>query len=96
MPEDGLYLIVLRYMIDSDKVLTSRMSLFWDNNELTVPLPALWTDETKDYPTDRYGNEVVPRQVMVKQFHSEYVRDYGSLSAAPYVFEFEKVGRILN
>lgn len=90
VPEDGLYLIVLHYMIDSDKVLTSRMSMFWDNNELTVPLLALWTDETKDYPTDRYGNEVVPRQVMVKQFHSEYVRDYGSLSAAPYVFEFEK------
>ena len=34
VPEDGLYLIVLHYMIDSDKVLTSRMSMFCDNNEL--------------------------------------------------------------
>ncbi len=31
VPENGLYLIILHYMIDSDKVLTSRMSMFWDN-----------------------------------------------------------------
>lgn len=90
VPEDGLYTMVLEYKINSDRVLSTIISISWENKELTSYLPALWADESKEYPRDRYGNEIVPRQIKIDNFHKEYIKDYSSLSSLPYVFELKK------
>lgn len=90
VPEDGLYTMILEYKINSDQVLPTLISISWENKELTSYLPALWADESKEYPHDRYGNEIVPRQIKIDNFHKEYIKDYSSLSSLPYVFELKK------
>ena len=55
----------------------------------TVDLPIFWEDESKDYLTDRYGDEVLPNQVIIDTW--QYVSTYNNtyLSIDPLLFYFE-------
>jgi len=90
IPDDGKYLIALEYKVASNKVLKNTITLSWNNDNLIVPVQAIWEDQTKNFPKDRYGNEVVPQQQMYDQMHVEYVTDFSSLSKDPYIFYLKR------
>jgi len=47
IPDDGKYLIALEYKVASNKVLKNTITLSWNNDNLIVPVQAIWEDQTK-------------------------------------------------
>ncbi len=82
-PREGGYNLVLEYRLETGKVLKNTVSIHWEGGDILACIPALWSDESKTYAKDRYGNEVIPRQVMVEGSHLEYVKAYADLDKSP-------------
>jgi ABC-type glycerol-3-phosphate transport system substrate-binding protein len=65
----------------------------------SIALPLFWSDETKDFPTDRYGDEAAPYQVRKDEWTSLHLYNNTYSTAEPLLFYFEageNVIRITN
>jgi ABC-type glycerol-3-phosphate transport system substrate-binding protein len=62
----------------------------------TIELPIIWQDESKNYLTDRYGDEVLPNQIIVDDW--QYIAAYNNtyLSIDPLLFYFKEGSNILS
>ncbi|WP_163195430.1 extracellular solute-binding protein [Clostridium thermarum] len=87
VPHEGKYNLLLEYTVESDKVLKNTLSLGWEGNEALISLPSLWKDSSKDYEKDRYGNDIIPEQLMLSGMHLEYAKDHASLNKNPLTLE---------
>ncbi|ABX81340.1 extracellular solute-binding protein [Acholeplasma laidlawii] len=56
----------------------------------TIELPIIWQDESKNYLTDRYGDEVLPNQIIMDDW--QYVAAYNNtyISIDPLLFYFKQ------
>ncbi|WP_163215832.1 extracellular solute-binding protein [Clostridium thermarum] len=90
VPHAGKYNLLLEYTVESDKVLKNTFSLNWEGNEALISLPSLWRDSSKDYEKDRYGNDIIPEQIMVSGMHLEYAKDHASLNKNPLSLELSE------
>ncbi|HIU79895.1 MAG TPA: extracellular solute-binding protein [Candidatus Coproplasma excrementipullorum] len=52
------------------------------------PLKALWRNETDDFSTDSYGNEIVPSQQKIEEWESEYLYEFDYATVLPPVYDF--------
>ncbi len=55
-----------------------------------IVLPLTWMDETKNYPTDRYGDETAPYQYSKDTWASMYLYNNTYNTSDPLLFLFEK------
>lgn len=90
VPYDGRYYLALEYRVETAKALKNTITLRWDGGEVTAPVPALWSDVSKKYIKDRYGNEIVPDQKMLYKMHVEYIKGVASLDRNPLPFHLKK------
>ena len=54
-----------------------------------VTLPLLWTDATKNFPVDRYGDETVPEQIRVDDWQYQDLYNTSYYTADPLYFYLE-------
>lgn len=96
VPREGDYALAMTYRMDEPAVLdhTVTVNQLSPQGELTnsvrTEVYSLWQDETKDYPMDRYGNEVSPAQLTLAQPVTDYVRSYASADGGAVTFHFEE------
>lgn len=55
----------------------------------TIEIPIIWQDESKDYLTDRYGDQVLPNQEIREGWHSVSLYNNTYVSVDPLLFYFE-------
>ncbi len=88
VPEDGLYILELDYYDGTDSILPVKLGMQIDGiypfyemrNQL---FESRWTFPEGDFATDRYGNEVVPESVKLREWNTNPLRDAGGLTAGP-------------
>lgn len=88
---EGLYYLQLEYIplgsTLSDFTVDISINGKQAYNEMkTIALPLLWEDETKDFPTDSYGDESAPKQVRIDEWQTTYLYNNTYSSATPLMF----------
>lgn len=90
----GLYYLVVDYKPMgrslADFVINVKINGTQIYNEMkNIGLPLLWTDKTKDFQTDRYGDEVAPEQVRRDEWTSLYMYNSTYNTSDPLLFYFD-------
>ena len=91
----GYYQLLLDYQVNQATLnnITIQIKI---NDEvlyqehLTIDLPLLWSDETKDFQTDRYGDQVLPIQNVNANWNSFYLYNNLYTTVEPLFFFFEE------
>lgn len=52
------------------------------------PLKALWRNESEDFKTDSFGNEIVPSQKKINEWVGSYLYEYDYATVLPPVYDF--------
>ncbi len=84
VPEDGTYELLLTYQAEQDIVLRSSLSAQVQGQSCTTQLFSVWRDVSRDYGTDRYGNEILPEQTTEAEPVDDYVTDMTGVSRRPF------------
>ena len=84
VPEDGTYELLLTYQAEQDIVLRSSLSARVQGQSCTTQLFSVWRDVSRDYGTDRYGNEILPEQTTEAEPVDDYVTDMTGVSRRPF------------
>ena len=74
---DGDYIIGIEYTPLNALYMDCLMNLAVDGGEKIVSLPLLWADAASEYGTDRMGNQIVPEQLAVSEYYTDWLHDYG-------------------
>lgn len=96
VPEDGDYILLLTYQADRDIVLRSSLTVGLEGQECTTQLFSVWRDVSKQYGTDRYGNQILPKQTAVDEPVDDYVRDQAGVDCRPFCYRLTKGERELT
>lgn len=91
----GLYYLKLDYSIVGNSLSDYRIAVSIngrrDYDEMgRVVLPQMWSDETKIFPTDRYGDETIPSQVRSEEYQEKYLYNSSYNTAKPLLFYLEQ------
>lgn len=92
--EAGYYHISLDYRVETvtlNQITVAVMvnDTFQYDDAATIDIPLTWVDETKDFDTDRYGDEVVPAQQTLNTWTTTSLFNNTYLSVDPLIFYFE-------
>jgi len=85
-PANGDYQIMLEYTSGVLNLFENTALISVNGMDAVCALPLLWADVQGEVQADRYGNEVVPEQVMLSQASSAWLEDYEKLSRVPILF----------
>ena len=94
VPVEGLYFFSLEYILPPTAFNNLTVSLMV-NDEIqfeearTVTLPVFWEDETKNFPLNRFGDEINPARLRVPDISHAYLFDAGYLSDMPLLFHLQ-------
>jgi len=93
--EAGLYNIFLDYKPMGTNLSNFSIEVFVNDSQSydemkSIVLPLYWSDETKDFPVDRYGDEVAPKQVKREEWISLALYNNTYFTVDPLLFEFEE------
>lgn len=98
--EDGYYYLNLDYYLTGDtlndflvNIIVNNTSPF-DEAEL-ISIPIMWEDETKEYETDRYGDEYNPKQEVVLGWHNTAIYDNRYYTEEGLLFYLEAGNNII-
>lgn len=89
VPEDGEYLLALKYQTIGSMIMQSNILVDLDGRQVKSDVYSVWCDESKDYQLDRYDNEVTPSQKKLDIYTWDYVRDSSSLDRNPVVYDLK-------
>jgi ABC-type glycerol-3-phosphate transport system substrate-binding protein len=93
--EPGLYYLVLDYK-PMDKTLAEfNVDIKINDTQAyeemeNIVLPLFWSDETKDFPTDRYGDQTAPYQYSRDSWTSLHLYNNTYNTSEPILFRFEE------
>lgn len=90
--QPGLYYMVLDYKPLSDSLSDFTVDLKINGSQAysemkNIALPLFWQDETKEFPTDRYGDETAPKQIKKEDWTSKPLYNNTYYTAEPLLFE---------
>src|SRR5690606_34172549 len=93
VPEDGFYHIGAHYKVANATLNQITIDLKINDQTYyeemkTIELPIIWQDQTKDYAKDRYGDEVLPNQVIVDTWHFTPLYNNTYVSVDPLLYKF--------
>jgi len=94
VPQRGLYSFAIMYELPPRTFTNLNISM-WINGERqfeeasTISLPVFWEDETKDFPLNRFGDEITPTQIQIPGFHRVELFDAGFTTGLPLLFLLE-------
>jgi len=91
----GYYHIGVNYKVDQATLNEITISVEVNDHSYyqemqTIELPIIWQDETKHYLTDRYGDEVLPNQIIVEGWHYTPLYNNTYLSVDPLIFYMQE------
>ena len=99
--KSGLYYLVLDYKPMKNTLTDFNIAVKINDTQGydemgNIALPLYWMDETKDFPTDRYGDETAPYQVRKDEWTSLYLYNNTYSTAEPLLFYFEAGKNIIQ
>ncbi|HOH53934.1 MAG TPA: hypothetical protein PLN23_07000, partial [Fervidobacterium sp.] len=94
-PKNGLYVIAVEYYPKNSTSEYLELSVkvngqfeFYESRRLTFPFD--WQYEKKEFDTDRYGNQIVPKQLKEYKWYKNYVQDPLHLQEGALRFYFKE------
>ncbi len=101
LTEGDYYTIDMNYLLGesslNDVIVSLKINGETFYSEMnSIILPTLWKDESKEYSTDRYGDEVLSNQVIISGWQNQPL--YGSTyqSIDPLMFYFESGENVIE
>ncbi|QMS84434.1 extracellular solute-binding protein [Candidatus Xianfuyuplasma coldseepsis] len=92
--EAGYYRIGIDYYLNGDTLNDYLLQVtindeipFYESSLINVPI--IWEDETKDFDTDRYGDEFIPNQIVVEGWHQTELHDNRYYTEEGLLFYFD-------
>lgn len=96
VPKAGEYSVVLEYKVTDGRMLDSAVEVTAAEQKVHTTVYGLWQDKSKDYSTDRYGNEVTPEQVLLDEYVEDYVRNSKSMNREMVQFSFPQGDSVIT
>ncbi len=95
VPKAGLYTMKVSYRPTgntmSDFAVSLQVNGVSDYHEMKIiALPQMWIDETKDYLTDSYGDEMAPKQVRSDGTQERFLYSSTYISDEPLLFRLNE------
>ncbi len=92
--KSGLYSVKLEYVPTgstmSDFAVSMSVNGKTDYHEMRIiALPQIWSDETKNYLTDSYGDQMAPKQVRNDELKERFLYSSTYISDEPLMFRLE-------
>lgn len=84
---EGEYCLALEYQTVGQTIVQSTVSVDVDGMAIQSYINGVWCDESKEYILDRNDNEVVPEQVKLDTYVTDYVRDCSTLNLEPVTYK---------
>jgi ABC-type glycerol-3-phosphate transport system substrate-binding protein len=99
--EEGLYNLVLDYKPIGESLADFSVDVKINEeqsyNEMrNITLPLIWSDETKDFPTDRYGDQTAPYQLRKEEWSSLSLYNNTHYTAEPLLFYLQKGSNVIT
>ena len=99
--ESGLYYLVLDYKPMGNSLADFNIEVKINDVQVyeemeSISLPLFWTDETKTFPTDRYGDETAPKQIRKDEWTSLYIYNSTYSTAEPLLFPLEAGKNVIS
>lgn len=99
--KSGLYSLALDYHTGGTNLSDYRLELTVNGESYfeemsMIALPLLWRDETKDFPTDRYGDETAPGQVRIDDWQYRDLYNTSYYTAEPLYFHLESGENVIE
>lgn len=97
----GLYYLILDYKAMENALANFNVEIAVNDKRIyeefkNIELPLYWTDETKDYPLDRYGDQVAPRQIRRDEWTSRYLYNNTYYTADPLLFPLDAGTNVIS
>ncbi|TNF08510.1 MAG: extracellular solute-binding protein [Bacillota bacterium] len=94
VPTSGYYQLLLNYQVGNATLnnITVQVKIndqILYNDHITIDLPLLWSDETKEFQTDRYDDQVLPIQKVNDDWNAFYLYNNLYTTVEPLFFYFE-------
>ena len=94
--EEGDYFVILKYKTENDLIIKNDLTVEIGGQSCVSQIYSLWKDESKQYGTDRYGNESPARQISANKDVTDYVRNLSSADKSPFVYTLTKGEQMLT
>ena len=97
----GLYYLALDYKPIGSSLADFSVDVKINDKQMynemkNIALPLIWADETKDFPTDRYGDQTAPYQVRKEEWSTKYLYNNTYYTAEPLLFELNAGTNIIT
>lgn len=98
---DALYILALDYYPVDDSSENFEVSIKVNNNfqfyeSRRIAFPYDWKYAKEVFDTDRYGNQILPRQIKIFKWYNEDVQDPMHLESSPLKFYLKKGWNIIT
>lgn len=87
--KDGDYNVYIKYRSLSDIVLKSTLTVTVNGISCMTQVTSLWQDDSEEYPTDGYKNELPCGQKTVDKYICDAVSDQASVSTLPFAYKIK-------
>jgi hypothetical protein len=99
--QPGLYNLVLDYKPVGNSLADFIVDVKINDTQAyeemkNIGLPLFWSDETKDFPKDRYGDEIAPKQLKKDDWTSLYLYNSSYNTSDPLKFYFEAGKNVIS
>ncbi|TAH75056.1 MAG: extracellular solute-binding protein [Anaerolineaceae bacterium] len=84
--EAGDYFILVEYNSEDQNFFENMVNINVNDEEFVASFPFLWADDILDKRTDRYGNEITPKQYRIEDTSRTYLEDYEHFFRTPICF----------
>lgn len=93
--KEGLYNLVLDYKPIGESLADFIVDVKVNGEQAyremrNIALPLIWSDETKEFPKDRYGDQTAPYQLRSEEWSSLYLYNNTHYTAEPLLFYLPK------
>jgi ABC-type glycerol-3-phosphate transport system substrate-binding protein len=92
VPVEAEYYMAFEYKLPSQLVTDSSITITDGSQTVRAMVHNIWVDQSDEYPVDRFGNQFLPQQIAIDEYHIDYMRRADRIDVNPIVWDF-KVGK---
>lgn len=92
----GEYYILVEYDSEEQNIFENTVDISINDESMICAFPFLWADDITDIRTDRYGNEVVPKQYRFEGKAMAFIEDYEHFYRVPVSFSLKSGENIIS
>ncbi len=99
--EEGYYHVIVDHLVEKDVLINLTLEIkvndvFQFDEAKIIDVPLRWTDESKTFGLDSYGDESLPNQLRIQEWSPLHMFNNTYLTKDPFLFQLNKGKNIIE